>query len=231
MEIKDKVIVVTGASDGIGKALSEKLAAEGAKLILAARSDEKLADLAHALHGSVAVHADMGNENDIKNLIDRTMEIHKRIDILVNNAGHGMRGPVESIDMDKYKHMMNVNLFGPVFAMQQVIPHMRAQGGGMILNIGSRVSKNYFTNIAAYASTKYALNAISLTAREELRKDNIVVSVMHPKLTTTSFAKNAVITKGESAYNPPAGVAVDTPEQVADKIIELIRSEAPEAEM
>ena len=71
-------------------------------------------------------------------------------------------------------------------------PYMRAEGGGMILNISSRVSKNYFPNLSAYASTKYALNALSLTAREELKKDNIIVSVFHPKMTATNFGKNSV---------------------------------------
>ena len=76
---------------------------------------------------------------------------------------------------------MNLNVYAPLYAMQLVIPNMRAEGGGMILNISSRVSKNYYPNLSAYASTKYALNAISLTAREELKKDHIMVSVFHPK--------------------------------------------------
>jgi len=236
MEIKNKVIIVTGASDGIGEAIAKKLAAAGAKVVLAARSDEKLAMLAHELPGSVAVHTDMTNQADIQNLIDRTMEIDGRIDILINNAGQGMYGPTESIDIDKYKHIMNLNVHGPLYAMQLVIPHMRAEGGGMILNISSRVSKNYFPNLSAYASTKYALNAISLTAREELKKDNIIVSVFHPKMTATSFGKNSVnaepATREAYAENARAsGMEVDTPEQVADKILEQIASEEAEVSM
>jgi short-subunit dehydrogenase len=236
MEVKGKVIIVTGASDGIGEAVARKLAHAGAKVVLAARSDEKLAVLAHEFPGSVAVHADMTQQADIQNLIDRTMEIDGRIDILINNAGQGMMGPAENIDIDKYKHIMNLNVYGPLYAMQLVIPKMREQGGGMIVNISSRVSKNYYPNLSAYASTKYALNAISLTAREELKKDNIVVSVFHPKMTATSFGKNSVNARPEAAaaYAEQArarGLEVDTPEQVAGKILELIKSEAPEAEM
>jgi short-subunit dehydrogenase len=236
MEIKNKVIIVTGASDGIGEAVAKKLAHAGAKVVLAARSDEKLAKLAHELVGSVAVHTDMTQQADIQNLIDRTMEIDGRVDVLINNAGQGMMGPMENIDIDKYKHIMNLNVYGPLYAMQLVIPKMRAEGGGMILNISSRVSKNYYPNLSAYASTKYALNAISLTAREELKKDNIIVSVFHPKMTATSFGKNSVGAKPEAAavYAEQArarGLEVDTAEQVADKILELIKSEAPEAEM
>lgn len=234
MEIKDKIVIVTGASEGIGRSIAEKLAENGAKVVLAARNDEKLAELAHKLPGSLAVHTDMSDENEIKNLIDRTMEVYGRVDILINNAGQGMYGPVESIDIDKYKHIMNLNVFGPVFAMQLVIPHMRTQGGGMILNISSRVSKNYFPNLAAYASTKYALNAISLTAREELKKDKIIVSVMHPKMTATNFGKNALGSRPAAPADDrprPAGMEVDTADQVADRTLELIKSEEPEAEM
>jgi short-subunit dehydrogenase len=233
MEIKNKIVIVTGASEGIGKSIAEKLAEHGAKVVLAARSDEKLAELAHKLPGSLAVHTNMSDENEIKNLIDRTIEVFGRVDILINNAGQGMYGPVESIDIDKYHHIMNLNVFGPLFAMELVIPHMRTQGGGMILNISSRVSKNYFPNLGAYASTKYALNALSLTAREELKKDNIVVSVMHPKMTATNFGKNALGSRPTGPSNRPAnsGMEVDTPEQVADRTLELIKSEEPEAEM
>jgi short-subunit dehydrogenase len=237
MEIKDKVAIVTGASEGIGREIAKKLAEGGAKVVLAARNDEKLAELAHELPESLAVHTDMANQNDIQNLIDRAIEVYGRIDLLVNNAGVGMMGPVENIDIDKYHHMMNVNVFGPTFAMELVIPHMRAQGGGMIVNISSRVSKNYYPNLAAYASTKYALNAISLTARTELKPDNIIVSVMHPKMTATGFGKNSIgadPTESPSSYTENArarGMEVDTAEQVAAKTMELIKSEEPEAEM
>jgi short-subunit dehydrogenase len=236
MEIKDKVIIVTGASDGIGEAVARKLAHVGAKVVLAARSDERLSALAHELPDSVAVHADMTQQTDIQNLIDRAIAIDGRIDILINNAGQGMYGPAESIDIDKYKHIMNVNVYGPLYAMELVIPKMREQGGGMIMNISSRVSKNYYPNLSAYASTKYALNAISLTAREELKKDNIIVSVFHPKMTATSFGKNSLnadpaTASGYAEQARARGMEVDTAEQVADKILEQIKSEAPEAEM
>jgi len=236
MDIKNKVVIVTGASEGIGEAIARKLAHAGAKVVLAARNDEKLAKLAHELPGSVAVHTDMTQQADIQNLIDRAMEVDGRIDILINNAGQGMYSPAESIDIDKYKHIMNLNVYAPLYAMQLVIPKMREEGGGMILNISSRVSKNYYPNLSAYASTKYALNAISLTARTELEKDHIVVSVFHPKMTATSFGKNSVNARPEAAtaYADQArarGLEVDTPEQVADKVLEQIKSEEPEASM
>jgi len=233
MEIKNKVIVITGASSGIGEAAAVLLAKEGAKIVLAARSEEKIAELAHVLPGSLAVHADMRKPEHVMNLIDRAIEVYGRIDILINNAGQGMYGPIEHVDIEKYRDIFELNVVAVLRAMELVIPHMRRQGGGMILNISSRVSKNYFPYLGAYASTKYALNAISLTAREELKKDNIIVSIMLPKMTATNFGRNA-ITAGQferpgDAVNRP--MEVDTAEQVAEKILEQIRNEAPEAMM
>jgi short-subunit dehydrogenase len=252
MDIKNKVIVITGASEGIGLATARVLAREGAKLVLAARSADSLKKLEKELDsgrhdgkenasGAIAVPTDMRKPADIATLVDAAVKKFGRIDVLINNAGQGMYGPVESIDIDKYKDIMELNVFAVLRAMQAVIPIMRKQGGGMILNISSRVSKNYYPNLAAYASTKYALNAISLTARAELEKDNIVISVFHPKMTATNFGKNSVSASARPLYDNssrpasaparPAGMEVDTPEQVAEQIAEQIQSEAPEAEM
>lgn len=233
MEIKNKIIIITGASQGIGLETAKLLAKGGATVVLAARSKEILQDLEKEIPASFAIPTDMRKPADIKNLIEKTVEKYGRIDVLINNAGQGMYGPVESIDIDKYKEIMELNVYGVLRAMQAIIPLMREQGGGMILNVSSRVSKNYFPNLAAYASTKYALNALSLTARAELEKDNIVVSVMHPKMTATNFGKNAFRVE-EFQNSRPGGnrqMEVDTPEQVAEKMLELIKSEAPEAEM
>jgi short-subunit dehydrogenase len=122
----------------------------------------------------------------------------------VNNAGQGLRSSVETINLDDYRNIMELNVFAVLVAMQEVIPIMRKQGGGTILNVGSMVSKNTFPMIAAYASTKYALNALSLTARQELAQDNIIVSVFHPKMTATDFGKNAHGQKYDSRAGRPA---------------------------
>ena len=233
MEIKGKIAIVTGASDGIGREIAIKLAARGARVVLAARSDDKIAALAGELEGSLAVHTDMADEAQIHNLIDRTVEVFGRIDLLVNNAGQGMYSPVEKTVIDDYRKIINLNVIGTLLAMQFAIPHMRTQGGGMILNISSMVSKNYYPNLGAYASTKYALNALSLTARDELKGNGIVVSVFHPKLTATGFGKNAMGSHpdyGNRARNT-SGMQIDTAEDVAEKVMEQIESEAAEANM
>jgi len=230
MNIKNKVAIVTGASGGIGLSLARALAQGDARVVIAARSLDKLKELEKEIPNSYAIKTDMREEEDIKNLIKKTKERFGRVDILINNAGQGMRSSVEKININDYKDILELNVFGVLRAMQEVIPIMREEGGGLILNVSSMVSKNYYTELAAYSSTKYALNALSLTAREELKKDNIVVSVFHPKMTATDFGKNGVGVKYDSSAGRP-GMSVDTPDQVAEQIIKQIESEEPEAHM
>ena len=230
MIIRDKVAVVTGASRGIGLATSRELAKRGAKVVLAARSTAELEKNSAEIPGSLAVTTDVCKPEDLENLIKKTKEKYGRIDIFINNAGQGMWSPVERIYMESYKAIMEVNVFSVVRAMQDVIPVMRDQGGGVIVNVSSMVSKNYYPGLAAYASTKYALNAISLTARTELQKDNIVVSVFHPKMTATEFGANSL---GETTNlrAPHPDLPVDSAEDVAKRIADLIESEEAEAQM
>jgi short-subunit dehydrogenase len=233
MELKDAVVIVTGASQGIGEASAKALAGQGAKLALVARSLDLLNEVAKNIPGALVIQADMTKPEDIKMMIAKTVEHFGRIDLLVNNAGQATYGNVESVDPDNYHKIIELNIFGPLLAMQAVIPQMRKQGGGMILNVSSQVSKMYLPGLAAYASTKYALNALSLTARQELEKDKIVVSVLHPGLTSTNFGKNALGQRsqqwsGGNASGPDGQVRQmpqsDPPEKVAEKLIELAKS-------
>jgi short-subunit dehydrogenase len=230
MKIKDSVVIVTGASGGIGLATARILSDRGAKVVLAARSEKILKKLEKEIPNSFAVPTDMREPREIKALIKKTQKKFGRIDALINNAGQGMRSSVENIDMDGYKDIMELNVFSVVRAMQAVIPIMRSQGGGLILNISSMVSKNYFPGLAAYASTKYALNAITLTARTELSPDHIIVSAFHPKMTATGFGQNSLGKKYASSAGRP-GMSADMPEAVAESIVKQIESEVSEANM
>ena len=229
MEIKNKVIIVTGASQGIGKATAKLLSSLGAAVVLAARSKEKIEAMQKELPNSFAIVTDMRKAEDIKNLIGKTLEKYGHIDILINNAGQGMGGPVENIDIEKYKSIMELNVYGVLRAMQEVIVPMRKQGGGMILNVSSGVTKRYIPGIAAYSSTKYALNAVSLIAREELAQDNIIVSLVHPNMTASNFYENMV--GGLPDFGDREMPPMDSNEKVAEKIVELIGSEEAELEV
>jgi len=230
MEVRDKIVIVTGASSGIGLATARLLTSKGAKVALVARSKEKLEDLSKELAGSVAIAADMTKEQDVRGMVEKTVNHYGRLDILINNAGRGYDAPLEQIDTAKYRELFELDVVGPLVAMQAAIPIMRRQGGGLIINVSSGTSLMYLPNMSAYSSVKRALNAVTLTAREELASDNIKVSVVYPYMTLTDFDKNMVgaadfveTPAEDSGFRPP-----DTPEHVAERILEGIGSGEPE---
>lgn len=231
MNLRDKVVIVTGASSGIGLATAKLLAGQGAKLALVSRSKEKLEQLSLELPNSLAVPADLTRIYEIERMIKQTEEHFGRIDVLVNCAGQGYDAPVEKTNIDTFHRIFNLDVVGPLVAMQHVIPIMRKQGGGTIINISSGTALMYLPNNGAYSSLKLALAHISLTAREELKKDNIVVSVVYPYMTLTNFEENTIkdfipegSEQGGTAPFPP-----DTAEYMAQKILEGI--ETGEAEI
>lgn len=226
MIVQAKVVIVTGASSGIGEATAKILTEHGAKVVLAARSIDKLETLSKQLKDSFIVQTDMKNIDAVKNLVKKTVEHFGRVDILINNAGLGYDIAVEKIDPKMYTELFQINLLGPLVLMQEVIPHMKKNGEGSIVNISSGTSLMNIPNLAAYSSLKRALNGLSLTAREELEKENIAVSIVYPYITNTNFGKNVM--NGPRTDTPqekdevlPAG---DSPELVAEKILEIIES-------
>lgn len=229
MKIENKIAIVTGASSGIGRALARLLSEKGVKIALVARSKDKLEALSRELPHSLAVPADMTVRTDIERAVSKTIDHFGGVDILVNNAGRGYDAPVETMDIVEYRRTLELNVIGPVTAMQLVIPVMRNRGGGMIVNVSSGTALMHLPNMSPYSSSKRALAGISLTAREELKKDNIVVSVVYPFITDTGFEKNTV--KGNiEDESPEAGehLTPDTPEYVARRICEGIEAEEAE---
>lgn len=192
MKIKDRVIIVTGASSGIGQATALLLAEKGAKVALVARSQKQLEKIAKELPHSLVVPTDMSKSEDIKKMVKKVRQHYGKIDVLINNAGQGYDAPVENINLDTFYTIFNLDVVGPLVAMQQVIPLMRKQGRGVIINISSGTALMYLPNMGAYSSFKRALGGLSLTAYEELRDDNIHVGVVYPYITKTKFEKNTI---------------------------------------
>ncbi len=190
MTIKNSIAIVTGASGGIGAALSCVLTQKGAKVVLAARSEQKLLALSRDLPGSFVVVADMTKPDDIRTLVRKTVRRFGRIDILINNAGRGYDAPVEYIDIRRFYELFDLDVVGPLIAMQEVIPIMKARKSGHIVNLSSGTALMTLPDMAAYSSLKQAIAGISLTAREELAPFGIRVSVAYPYVTDTSFEKN-----------------------------------------
>jgi short-subunit dehydrogenase len=232
MKIKNKVVIVTGASSGIGLATARLLAKHGAKVALVARSRDKLHNLSTELPDSLPICADMTRKEDIKKMVKETVKHFGRIDILINSAGQGYDAPVEKIDIATFRRIFELDVVGPIIAMQQVIPMMRAQKGGAIVNISSGTALMFLPGMSPYSSLKCALVSISLTAREELKKDNIGVSVVYPYITLTAFEDNTIkevdeeepeIEEERGPLRPP-----DTAEYIAEKILEGIENNEAE---
>ena len=238
MDVAGNVVIITGASMGIGEATARVFAEAGARLVLAARSADKLAAVARSLPPeaeALTVPTDMTDQAQVKALIDTAYERFGRIDILINNAGQAAAGSVATVNPDHYRQIIELNLLGPLHAIQAVVPKMQAQGGGVIINISSNVSKMAIPGIGAYASTKYALNGLSLTARNELAAENIRVVLFHPGLTATDFGKNA-LREGSGGYGGrPAGdrpmPQPDSAEDVARNILQAAINEPAETGM
>lgn len=218
MQIDNHVFVVTGASSGIGLATVIALAARGGKVALLARTKHELDKLSEGLPGSFPFVADMTEVNSIRTAIEAIHKHYGRIDGLVNNAGRSYAASVEMIDPAIFDEIFRLNVLGPIVAMQEVIPIMRVQGRGVIINVNSGTSFMTIPEYSVYSASKRALMGFSLTARAELEKDSIIVSEVYPFITATNFGKNRMGRGG-----PPADYSKgDTPEFVAELIIQAI---------
>jgi short-subunit dehydrogenase len=232
MNINGKVVIVTGASSGIGLATARLLAERGARVALVARSKDKLQNLAKEIPGSLAIGADMTEEDDIIRMVKEAKNHFGRVDVLIDSAGQGYDAPVEKINIETYRRIFDLDVVGPLIAMQQVIPIMRDQKEGVIVNVSSGTALMHLPNMSPYSSIKSALASISLTAREELKEDNIRVSVVYPYMIHTDFEKNTIRDVEETQDGqeeereelPP----LDPPEHVARKILEGIENDEAE---
>jgi short-subunit dehydrogenase len=226
MDIRDKVVLVTGASGGIGLATARSFAGEGAKVALVARSADKLNEIADGLRRegceAIAIAADLRDAAQVKQAVAETTRHFGRIDILINNAGQSAADMIADINLDDFRQLTDLNVFAPLAAMQAVIPVMREHGGGLILNVSSMVSKMRIPGLAAYAATKAALNALTDTARVELAADNIRVILVFPRTTATDLGKNSLGNaelRQRQRERAHAQATVDTAEFAAGKIL------------
>jgi short-subunit dehydrogenase len=239
MDISGKVVLITGASAGIGKATARAFAQAGAKVALIARSTDALAALEKELtgqgHEAVSLPADVRDRDAVIRAVEGAVRRFGRLDVLVNNAGQAAAGTVADVKMEHFRQITDLNIFGVVHAIQAAVPKMRMGGGGLIINISSMVSKMKLPGLGAYAATKAALNMLSDTARVELAPDNIRVITVFPRMTATDFGKNSIgdqrMRQQQRAGAAPGGVAVDSAEHVAEKIIAAARMEPPEQYM
>jgi short-subunit dehydrogenase len=220
MQIEGRVFIVTGASSGIGLSTATALSGRGAKVALLARSKDALEELSKGLPGSLPITADMTDFEGVRQAVREVHRHYGRIDGLINNAGRSYAATVEEIDPAIFDEIFHLNVLGPIIAMQAVIPIMRGQGGGSIVNVNSGTSFMTIPAYSVYSSSKRALLGFSLTARAELAKEGIVVSEVYPVVTDTNFGKSRM---GQSAGAPTTNYAAgDKPEFVANIIMKAI---------
>ncbi|MFZ0731170.1 MAG: SDR family NAD(P)-dependent oxidoreductase [Candidatus Sulfotelmatobacter sp.] len=195
MELDGKVVVVTGASMGIGEAIAKRFVQEGASVVLLSR-DAARAEAARTRIGvperTVALSCDVRHSEEIDRILGLTLHHFKQIDIWVNNAGHGLLDSVAQADMHACHDLFETNFFGALSAMQAVVPVMRQQGGGSIINISSVAGHIPLPFSAIYSASKFALNAVGKAANLELKKDGIHVLTVCPGYVRTAFGENAI---------------------------------------
>lgn len=218
MNLEGKVAVITGASMGIGEAIAKLFLQEGAKVVLCSRDLARTKAAEQRIGGgtnTLSVVCDVSKRDQVNALVKAAMAKFGGIDIFVNNAGFGLNDAVAEMDMAEFRRMFDTNLFGAVECIQAVVPVMRQQGGGDIVNISSVSGYISTPYMSGYAATKHAMNAIGKAARMELLRHNINVLTVCPGYIATDFVKNMVKGKHSERVGSSVKYAV-TPDVVAD---------------
>jgi NADP-dependent 3-hydroxy acid dehydrogenase YdfG len=228
--IDGKVVVITGASSGLGEATARHLAIEGAKLVLGARRLDRLQALAQELNlgTDAAVETDVTDRAQVKRLVDAAVAAHGRIDVIVNNAGLMPHSPLERGKVDDWDRMIDVNLKGVLYGIAAALPHMTRQKSGHIINVSSVAGHKVRPGSAVYAATKAAVRMLSEGLRQEVKPYNIRTTIISPGAVQSELPRSiteADVAKGiqdfYAAYAIPAdsfarmvAFAISQPEDV-----------------
>ena len=188
--IKDKVVVITGASSGLGEATARVLAKNGAKLVLGARRIDRLQALAQelALDGEAAVKTDVSKYEQVTHLVDHAVRMHGRIDVILNNAGLMPLSPLERRKVEDWDRMIDVNLKGVLYGIAAALPHMKQQKSGHIINVSSVAGHKVRPGNIVYAATKTAVRVISEGLRQEVKPYNIRTTIISPGAVASELA-------------------------------------------
>ena len=214
--LNGKVALVTGGSRGIGRGIAAAMLADGASVAITGRDQAHLDDAVKALGGKVhAVRADVRKAREAANAVTEAAGHFGGLDILINNAGVGAFANVADMDVGAWHDVIETNLSGVFFCTHASIPHLRARGGGWIINISSLAGKNPFVGGAAYCASKAGLNAFSEALMLEVRHDNIRVSCVMPGSVATGFS-------GQGAGWPAGDDWKLTAEDIAQVVMDLI---------
>jgi NADP-dependent 3-hydroxy acid dehydrogenase YdfG len=227
-DLKNRVVLVTGASRGIGKQTALAFAAQGAKIVLAARSADRLAQVKTEIQqlGSQAIFVptDVSDKNDVQALIDKAMTEFGGLDVLVNNAGIGRVGSIESAAFgEDLNDTLKASLFGMIEVTRQVLPILRKQQSGVIVNMSSVMGRKAFARFGSYAIVMHGVSAFSDALRQELAGTNIRVTVIHPALTATDLLREADVSQMPAPFRHMTPLSS---EEVADAVVKAVRAGA-----
>jgi NADP-dependent 3-hydroxy acid dehydrogenase YdfG len=188
-EINDKVVVITGASSGLGEATARRLAREGAKLVLGARRLERLQTLAGelSLGDEAVVQTDVSDYEQVRHLVDHAVQTHGCVDAIINNAGLMPLSPLEALKVEDWDRTIDVNLKGVLYGIAAVLPHMKEQQGGHVINVSSVAGHTVNPGGAVYSATKYGVRVISEALRQEVKPYNIRTTVISPGAVATEL--------------------------------------------
>jgi NADP-dependent 3-hydroxy acid dehydrogenase YdfG len=190
--IEGKVVVITGASSGLGEAAARRLAKDGAKVVLGARRLDRLERLAADLRldkGAV-VQTDVSKIEEVKRLVDRAVDLHGRIDVMINNAGLMPQSPLDRLKIEDWDRMIDVNIKGVLYGIAAALPHMKAQKSGHFINVASVAGHKVRAGGAVYSATKTAVRVLSEGLRQEVKPYNIRTTIISPGMVATELPES-----------------------------------------
>jgi NADP-dependent 3-hydroxy acid dehydrogenase YdfG len=215
--IEDKVIVITGASSGMGEAAARHLSAHGASVVLGARRADRLRALADEITAgggkALAVETDVTKREHVKRLVDTAVESYGRIDVLINNAGIMPLSPLDRLKVEEWDRMIDVNLKGVLYGIAAALPYMKEQKSGHIINLSSVAGHKLFGGSAVYSATKFGVRALSEGLRQEVKPYNIRTTIISPGAVKTELLDHISETDVQQAnrdYVGQVGVPADS---------------------
>lgn len=230
MIFKDKTVIITGGSEGVGAAAARQFAVAGANLMLVARTKKKLEAIAEELRDKTQVQIfamDVADADACVDLFKKTHYEYGHIDVLINNAGYHARGPVEGIAADDLGRTIDVNLRAPIVLTRLAIPYIREAGGGAIINVGSLAGRTHVPGSAAYSASKSGLRAFTYALAEELLGSGIKIGIVSPGPIDTGFIMADIDTTSDLTFSQP----ISTADEVAQTILDLCGNNVREISM
>lgn len=237
LDIRNRVVLITGGSRGLGLVLARQLGYRGARLALIARDEEDLRRAEDELHSMGAVakafSCDVRDQQQVQDTMQRVIDHYGVIDVLINNAGVIQVGPLEHTQVEDFEHAMATHTYGPLYTMLAAIPHMQRRNGGHIVNIASVGGKVAVPHLLPYITSKFALVGLSDGMRAELAQDTIKVTTVCPGLMRTGSHVNALF-KGQHnkefawfSISDASPLSSMSAEEAADRIIDAVRQSKP----